>query len=146
MNAVIAAAISDANTALGSTCVAYVVVRANFVGREYCEDGVKEPAPSRDETYFFLSGWSDVIIDSQKITTAEIAAEVASVITKGLTLPNATTCNTTSGTDPDPYAVAMCRVSLQIAGDPGGWTAQLFARAQTDIANKNYSCILYKLG
>ncbi|PWY72770.1 hypothetical protein BO83DRAFT_39613 [Aspergillus eucalypticola CBS 122712] len=57
----------------------------------------------------------------------------------GLTLPDAAICNTTLGTDPDPYAVAMCRLALRIAGEPEGREAQLFAQAQTDIANKNYS-------
>ncbi|RAK91934.1 mutanase [Aspergillus costaricaensis CBS 115574] len=140
MNSVITAAISDANTALGSPRVVYVDVKSKFVGHEFCEEGVKEPDPSRDETYFFLSGWNDVIIDSQEMTTsAVIASEVATLIADGLTLPDANTCNTTLGTDPDPYAVAMCRTALRIAGDPEGLEAQSFAQAETDIANKNYS-------
>lgn len=69
MNSVITAAISDANTALGSPRVVYVDVKSNFVGHEFCEEGVKEPDPSRDETYFFLSGWNDVIIDSQEMVS-----------------------------------------------------------------------------
>ncbi|OJJ98707.1 hypothetical protein ASPACDRAFT_30615 [Aspergillus aculeatus ATCC 16872] len=140
VNSVISAAISEANTVLGSAGVVYVDVEPYFEGHRFCEDGVKEPDSSRDATYFFLSNWKDVMIDNQETTTsAEIAAEVATIIADGLTLPDAATCNTTLGTDPDPYAVAMCRSALRIAGDPGGQESQLFAQAQLDIANKNYS-------
>ncbi|PYI06825.1 hypothetical protein BO78DRAFT_429337 [Aspergillus sclerotiicarbonarius CBS 121057] len=54
-------------------------------------------------------------------------------------LPDAATCNTTLGTDPDPYAVAMCNVAVAVSAAPDGLEAERLAQANADIASKNYS-------
>ncbi|RAH62699.1 SGNH hydrolase [Aspergillus piperis CBS 112811] len=108
MNQVIQDAIEDANTAYGSTRVTYVDMQPLFDTHRFCEEGVYEPSPNRGETFFFLTE-----------TAAVEAAEVVHMVSLGsIPIADAATCNTTLGTDPDPYAVAMCDASIAISTDP----------------------------
>lgn len=74
------------------------------------------------------------------MTNAVEAAEVAAIISSGqIPLPDAGTCYASLGTDPDPYAYAMCQVSTSIAEDPSGPEAVRYQAAKAAISSGNYS-------
>ncbi|KAK3937884.1 Mutanase Pc12g07500-like protein 1 [Diplogelasinospora grovesii] len=140
LNGVIQDAIDDANKANGGNQVHYVDVVPYFGYdvnlHRWCEDGVHEPDATRDDTWFFLSGWNDV----DPGAAAADAAEVSALFAAGpIVLPDWSTCNTTLGDQPDPYALAMCRVAQEIHDDPTGPQATRWAAANADIASGNYS-------
>lgn len=56
-----------------------------------------------------------------------------------IVLPDANTCNTTLGVNPDPYAVAMCNVAQEVCDDPQGPEALRFGRANTALANGDFN-------
>ncbi|RAH70323.1 mutanase [Aspergillus aculeatinus CBS 121060] len=151
MNQVIPQAIKDANSAYGSTGVTYVDMQPSFDTHRFCEEGVYEPSPNRGETFFFLSGWDDYPHEHDELVTVEAetaaveAAEVVQMMSLGsIPIPDAVTCNTTLGTDPDPYAVVMCDASLSVSMDPNGEVAQRLAQANADISSRNYSSTAIK--
>ncbi|KAH7327192.1 SGNH hydrolase-type esterase domain-containing protein [Rhexocercosporidium sp. MPI-PUGE-AT-0058] len=145
LNTVIAGAISDANIEHGSTQIHFVDVEPSFsAGHRWCENSVgeyHEPDSSIADTWLFLSAWPDVSIEAAADTTAATeAVEVASLISSGgIPLPDAATCYASLGTDPDPYAYAMCQVSISISEDPTGLEAVRYRAAQAAIAGGDYS-------
>ncbi|PVH73247.1 hypothetical protein DL98DRAFT_563279 [Cadophora sp. DSE1049] len=140
LNTVIAGAISDANNERGTSQVHFVDVAPRFsAGHRWCEkpnSEFHEPDASRADTWLFLSAWKDTSIDAAADETAAVeAAEVASLISSGgIPLPDAGSCYGNLGTDPDPYAYAMCQVSMSISEDPTGPEAVRYNAAQAAIA------------
>ncbi|RAL13202.1 SGNH/GDSL hydrolase family protein [Aspergillus homomorphus CBS 101889] len=146
MNQVIQQAIKVANSAYGFTRVTYVDMQPSFDTHRFCEEGVYEPSPNRGETFFFLSGWDDYPHEHDELVTVEAetaaieAAEMVQMMSLGsIPIADAATCNTTLGTDPDPYAVVMCDAAISVSMEPDGKIAQLLAQANADIASGNYS-------
>ncbi|KFY31523.1 hypothetical protein V493_01031 [Pseudogymnoascus sp. VKM F-4281 (FW-2241)] len=145
LNTVIAGAVSDANAEHGLAQVHFVDLAKSFDnGHRWCENPkgeFHEPNPSRDDTWFFLSGWGDVSIDAAGASTTNSTedAELASIVSTGkIPLPDAKTCYAALGTDPDPYAVAMCRVSITISDDPSGPEAVRYRSASASIASGDF--------
>ncbi|KAH6720758.1 SGNH hydrolase-type esterase domain-containing protein [Leptodontidium sp. MPI-SDFR-AT-0119] len=145
LNAVIAGAVSDANNEYGKSQVHFVDVEPSFsAGHRWCENPVgefHEPDESRADTWFFLSAWKDVSISAAAETTSAVeAAEVASLISSGgIPLPDAGSCFAALGTDPDPYAYAMCQVAISIFEDPTGPQAMSYRAAQAAIASGDFN-------
>ncbi|KAK6065946.1 esterase family protein [Seiridium cupressi] len=141
LNQLLEYAVEDANDQWGSDQVHFVSMNPSWDGHRWCEDGVHEPDSSAANTWFFLSAWPDVTADgSADQSSAEEASEAAAIVSAGsVSLPDASTCNGTLGTDPDPYDVFLCRMSENVADDPSGPAATQLDAANTAIANGNVS-------
>ncbi|KAH8903035.1 SGNH hydrolase [Coniochaeta sp. PMI_546] len=139
LNSVIQDAISDANTAQGGNQVHFVDVVPAFSDglHRWCEEGVHEPDSSRSDTWFFLSAWPDA---GDPNAAAAEAAELQAMFAQGpIALPDANSCNTTLGANPDPYAVAMCNLAQTVRDAPDGPEAQRFGRANADLSSGNFN-------
>lgn len=136
LNGVILGAIQDANAAHGTSQVHFVDVVERFAdgNHRWCENGVADPDPSRQDTWFFLSAWPDVNYD----TTAVESSEVRTLVSQGqIKLPDHSTCRTDLSsitTGADPYLLAMCRVAEEVADNPTGPQASRLNQANTAIA------------
>lgn len=145
LNTVIAGAIQDANNEQGTSQVHYVdVVPAFNAGHRWCENlngEFHEPDQARADTWLFLSGWKDTSIEAAAdVTDAVEAAEVSSIISSGgIPLPDAGSCYGNLGTDPDPYAYAMCQISISISDDPNGLEAIRYKAAQAAIVRGDFN-------
>ncbi|PVH79610.1 esterase family protein [Cadophora sp. DSE1049] len=136
LNGVIQGAIQDANNERDTYQVHFVDVVDRFSNgnHRWCEDGVADPEPSRQETWFFLSAWPDVNYD----TTAAENSEVQALVSQGqIRLPDSSTCYedlSSITTGADPYQLAMCRVAQEVADDPSGPQALRLNQANRAIA------------
>ncbi|KAE8356780.1 hypothetical protein BDV28DRAFT_126526 [Aspergillus coremiiformis] len=129
---------------MDSTQIYYVDVQPYFESHRWCEnaDGSwHEPDSGHQGTYFFLSDWPDVPVGTNDVNTAEEeAAELSALIAQGsIPVPDAATCRNNLGTDPDPYAVAMCDVAINVAQNSTGTEAEHLAKANEALASGNYS-------
>lgn len=139
LNGVIQDAIHDANTAQGGNQVHFVDVVPAFSDGQHrwCEDGVHEPTSTRTDTWFFLSAWPDA---GDPDAAAADAAELQTMFAHGpIVLPDANTCNTTLGANPDPYAVSMCNLAQTVRDAPDGPEALRFGRANADLSSGNFN-------
>lgn len=132
LNSLIESAVQDANSELGSTKVHYVDVQPNFDRHRWCEQGIHEPDASAPNTYFFLSGWSDLPVDNNAVTSSD-SADISSLMQTGINLPEATTCQQLIGSDPDPYETFLCLASIAIKEDPNGPVAWSYGNATQAI-------------
>ncbi|GFF57063.1 mutanase [Aspergillus udagawae] len=132
LNSVIESAVQDANSELGSTKIHYVDVQPNFDRHRWCEQGTHEPDASAPNTYFFLSGWSDLPVDNNAVTSSD-SADISSLMQTGINLPEATTCQQMIGSDPDPYETFLCLASIAIKEDPNGPVAWSYGNATQAI-------------
>jgi hypothetical protein len=140
LNGVNQDAIDDANNAHGGSQVHYVDIVPRFSDGQHrwCEDdGVHEPDSSRTATWFFLSAWPDVDPNA----AAADAAELQAMFARGpIALPDASTCSSTAlGANPDPYAVALCKLAQTVRDDPQGPEALRFGGANAELAGGNFS-------
>ncbi|KAF3920067.1 hypothetical protein AA313_de0200233 [Arthrobotrys entomopaga] len=136
LNGVILKAVQAANAAHGGNQVHFVDVVDSFNSHHWCENGVHEPDPSSQSTWFFLSAWNDLRYN----TAAEESGEVSTLLSDGtMKLPDASTCVTDPAAQLDPYLVAMCRVAQAISEDPTGPEAVRFNNANADIVAGNVS-------
>jgi hypothetical protein len=137
LNRVLLDAVSDANSEHGGNQVHYVDMNGQFSdgNHRWCEADAKDPDENRQSTWFFLSGWSDVDVDTASIESSEIP----DFIGQGqITLPEGCTTDSLLQRDwsesRDPYELVMCRVAAEIQDDPEGEQARRFAQANQDIA------------
>jgi hypothetical protein len=136
LNDVILGVVQDANAAHSGNQVEFVSVVDAFDSHHGCEQGIHEPDPSIQNTWFVLSAWGDVQYNS----AAEEAGEVTTQISDGTTkLLDPSTCVTDPAAQLDPYEVAMCRVAQAVNGDPTGPEAKRLANANADIIAGNAS-------
>ena len=166
LNSVISAAVEDVNVLNAGQQVHFVDITPTWVNNQHrwCEAGnFHEPDQDRLDTWFFLSGWKDVNIETNALDTvcprtlfhldqrgivsdanitqnnsAEAQAEQAEIEAlikaKSYQLPDANTCNSTLGTDPDPWVLWTCRLSMEAAAEPNGTIALGIKAANTEIA------------
>ncbi|KAI9371767.1 SGNH hydrolase-type esterase domain-containing protein [Aspergillus egyptiacus] len=140
LNGVIEAAVNDAYREWGRKQVHYVNVQEKFNQHRWCEQGVHEPDSSQPTTYFFLSGWDDLPFEDHAAVSTTEDEELAAIKQAGeIELPDPSTCAAALGTDPDPYAVAKCRVAIAVEEDPDGPWAQTYRNATEAIARGDYS-------
>ncbi|KAL0939950.1 Mutanase Pc12g07500-like protein 1 [Colletotrichum truncatum] len=141
LNDVIIEAVNDANNAREYTQVHYVDVSYAFESGNHlwCEGSVKEPDSSRDDTWFFLSGWPDVDADAAAASNAEAAERQALFSQGSIPLPDPATCDNALGSNPDPYASYMCRLSHVVTDFPGGPEAALYNKANGDVKAGNFN-------
>ena len=136
LNGVIQGAIEDANNERDTNQVHFVNIVDKFSNgnHRWCENGVRDPEPSRQDTWFFLSAWPDVNYD----TTAAENSEIQALVSQGqINLPDSSSCYndlSSSANGADPYLLSMCRVSEEIAMDPSGPQASRFNSANAAIA------------
>lgn len=117
LNNVIEDAVRDANSEAKTTQVYYVDVQKRFDSHRWCEQGSwHEPDSSVPSTYFFLSSWPDLPLENE-VAQSSNSADMADLMKLGsINLPNPSNCNTSLGSDPDPYTKWLCMVSI-----PWGW-------------------------
>ncbi|CAG8112343.1 unnamed protein product [Penicillium nalgiovense] len=132
LNNVIEAAVQEVNAQVGSTNVYYVDVQQKFDTHRWCEKGIHEPDSSAQNTYFFLSAWSDLPLDDNAVTSSD-TDDISSLIQAGISLPDASNCEETLGSDPDPYEKWLCLASIAIKQDPNGPVAWSYGNATQDI-------------
>ncbi|KAJ9480771.1 hypothetical protein VN97_g12756 [Penicillium thymicola] len=141
LNDLISATIAAANNELGSKRIHYVDMQSHFDSHRWCEADVREPDPNGN-SFFFLAGWddqgtNDIAVAGLSVTEAD---ELQALADQGsIKLPDAATCRESLGTDPDPYAEAMCHVAETVAHDPNGPEAQRLDRANKALANGDLS-------
>ncbi|KAJ5951187.1 uncharacterized protein N7479_009600 [Penicillium vulpinum] len=136
LNNVIEAAVQDANSQVGSTKAYYVDVQQKFDTHRWCEEGIHEPDSSAPNTYFFLSAWPDLSLDSNAVTSSD-SEDISSLMQNGINLPDASNCEETLGSDPDPWDKWLCLASITINQEPDGPMAWSYGNATQDIKDGN---------
>ncbi|KAH2034642.1 hypothetical protein KXV65_000174 [Aspergillus fumigatus] len=136
LNSLIESAVQDANSELGSTKIHYVDVQPKFDRHRWCEQGIHEPDASAPNTYFFLSGWSDLPLDNNAVTSSDVA-DIAFLMQTGINLPEASTCQQTISSDPDPYEEFLCLASVAIKEEPNGPVAWSYGNATQAVRDGN---------
>lgn len=136
LNALIVAAVKDANDSWGQTQIHFVDVVPKFTdgNHRWCEEGAADPDPSRKDTWLFLSTWPDVDYDTSAVENAEVQALISQ---GGIRLPDPSTCyanlNPTAHSA-DPYDLALCRIAEEVRDDPAGKQALRLNKANQAIA------------
>lgn len=76
--------------------VTFIDPNGAYDGHRFCEPDVEEPAPGRDDTWIFLSGWLDNSLpgnaDSRIASTLQDVADLS--VPPNVTLPDAAICDT----------------------------------------------------
>ncbi|OLN96838.1 Mutanase Pc12g07500-like protein 1 [Colletotrichum chlorophyti] len=121
LNDVIIEAVNDANNAQEYTQVHYVDVSYAF------------------ESGNHLCGWPDVDADAAAASGAEAAERQALFAQGSIPLPDPATCDDALGSNPDPYASYMCRLSHVVTDFPGGPEAALYNKANGDVKAGNFN-------
>lgn len=151
LNGVIAAAVDAANAAWGGSQVTFVDVAPAFRGdvdgtdHRWCAaNSVYEPVETREDTWFFLSGWYDVNSTGASISSADQdAADLAALrAAGGVVLPDGATCNGEGG---DPWAWWLCQLAkeeIASAGQTSGNGTDIdvtIADANAELARGDFS-------
>ncbi|KAI1428363.1 SGNH hydrolase-type esterase domain-containing protein [Xylaria sp. FL1777] len=141
LNDAIADAVDDANEAWGSYRTHFVPMAGRFAAgadHRWCAtEDVHEPDKTREDTWFFLSGWPDV--DSSASAQQDESEALALSDEGKITLPSCdedSPLNDFAGNDP--WDVWKCRWAQVIAEDPDGEVAQRLAKANADLSDGNY--------
>ncbi|KAJ5824723.1 esterase family protein [Penicillium robsamsonii] len=132
LNDLIKAAVQDVNSQVGSTNAYYVDVQQKFDTHRWCEQEIHEPDSSTANTYFFLGAWSDLRLGKNGVTSSD-PEDMSSLRQAGISLPDASNCEETLGSDPDPYDKWLCLASIAINQDPNGPVAWSYGNATQDI-------------
>lgn len=147
LNQLINAAVEQVNSATKHSQVHFVDVGPFYDTHRWCEKmddpESHEPAENRADTWFFLSGWKDIDPSGAASALQEDPnhgedQEVIALAKQGsVQLPPFDKCEGNLGTDPDPYARFMCRVSQVVHMAPNGTVAAGLKEANNQIASNN---------
>jgi hypothetical protein len=132
------AAVQDANTEAGFTRVYYVDVQSKIYSHRWCEQGIHEPDSSAPNTYFSLSGWSDLPYDGDTVTSSDVS-NISYLKQNGINLPDPSNCKTALGSDPDPWQKWLCLASIALTQDPDSPIAWSYGNASQGIKNGDFN-------
>lgn len=123
LNRVLSQAVDSVNRAYLEQRVTFIDPNPAFNGHRFCEkDGdteVTEPASSRIDTWFFLSGWPDNALIDKATASGNEVQELDELHAGNLTaLPDPNTCSTTNTGDNDWYDNILCRAAKAVLLPP----------------------------
>lgn len=115
--------------------VVFVPTDAAFNGHRFCEDGVQEPSPQRQDTWFFLSGWAD-----NQLPGSTTPFTIEDPVTEGNTtaLPDFQTCDPD---DDDPAMSLQCQIAIGVSKNATSDIATIFFEDQALIAKGDFSAV-----
>lgn len=127
------AAVNDANSEIGrGSAVHYVDIQNKFDSHCWCEQGIHEPDAKAPNTYFFLSAWNDIPLGDNDAASTE-SAEISTLMSTGINLPDASNCKQTQGENPDPWQNWLCLAAMGIEEEPNGPLAWSYGNATQSI-------------
>lgn len=133
LNNLVEAAVNDANSEAGrGSAVHYVNIQNKFDSHRWCEQGIHEPDAKAPNTYFFLSAWNDIPLGDNDAASTE-SAEISTLMSTGINLPDASTCKQTQGENPDPWQNWLCLAAMGIEEEPNGPLAWSYGNATQSI-------------
>ena len=144
VNRMLAGIVDEISAGIPQT-VQFIDANPLFNSHRFCEQDagqdVQEQDKSRQDTWFFLSGWPDNTLDNA--IAADSASELSELSTGNTTaIPDvATACaNVVDGSDNDPYDVLLCQIA-QVNAEPTLPEYQILVDDQASIHDGNVSAV-----